>query len=138
MLEVVQYQQELSGCDRPCQLRERLSLAEGDVQGMGDGVRELVCGREGFERHETDPILEDVVALLLEGGLQRQARLADAAGAGERKESTLLTREQRGDVAKLRVAPHEGGRWVGEGMQDAADPLQLDSGFFVGERESQA
>ena len=104
VLEVVEDEQHPT----PAQVLEELWLERSAVvgrpkiHGCGNGQRDLVRQRQGYKVHE-----EDAVAKLRQqrgAGCQRQARLADAAGADDADQPLVIGRDQVHDLGHLLLA----------------------------------
>ena len=124
LLEVVHHQQRLPIAQVLHQPVPRRALPGLQVQGVDDRGRHQIGVDDRRERDEGDAAREAIRHLRRD--LQRQARLAGAARAGQRQHARLL--EQPHALGDLALAPDEAGHLhgqvVGDGVQ-AADGREV-------------
>ena len=113
MLAVVQHQQQPR---RAQDIGERLQQRAVDLlphpDGAGDGVRyqrRVRYRRQLGKRHRHPPLFGEPPR-----DLDRQASLADPAGAGQGQQAHVVVQEQAGDLRHLPLATDERGRRNGE------------------------
>jgi hypothetical protein len=127
LLEVVQHEQ--AGAVAEVVADDRGGVAAGDVvqvEGVGDGGGDPGRVAHRGQGDEVDAVREP--GQQAAGGLQREARLARPAGAGEGDQPHVVVAEQLGDRAQVRLAPDERGgdrRQVGHRRQAARGPVVL-------------
>ena len=106
LLEVVQHEQQPAPAQRFCQCVEQVGARYlSDSRGLRDLGRHERSIRDGSERHEGDAVRE--LRRDLRRHLERESRLAGAAGAGQGQETDVVASEERAYVRHLVAAPDE-------------------------------
>src|SRR5579864_5136094 len=116
LFEVVQDEQQvlvLQCCFQVLEWRAGATALE--AKGLHDSRKDQPGIGNGSQRDETDSIEEDIPHLCCH--LERQARLAHAAGAGERQQTHLGTGKQGTGGSQLALPPDERGERQGQAGQ---------------------
>ena len=115
LLKVVQHQQHGLFAEQVEQLRFRLCPAlENQPQGVGDCRNEQICRLDGRELHQVHTVGKGAQDLIRY--VQRQACLADPAGAGQRDQpARRLVQEQSLELGDLGQAVDKGRARRGQG-----------------------